>query len=208
MRRFIPLALTAMLAYAAAANAASDPRTVPAFTGVSNSGPLDVTVTVGQAQSVVVSGDDKYVPEVRTEVVNGELQVSMKSHTFSNIHDLRVTIAVPQLTRYTMSGAGSTTLAHLAGDALTIDCSGAGSLKADGQVKSLKLDVSGVGSIDTRALSAQSANVSVSGVGSVKLTATDTLVADVSGVGSLTYYGHPKNVKKSASGVGSVHAGD
>ena len=55
------------------------------------------------------------------------------------------------------------------GDSLDIRFGGAGSLKADGTVKKLKLNVGGVGSIDTRELHADTVDVSVGGVGSVKV---------------------------------------
>jgi hypothetical protein len=44
-------------------------------------------------------------------------------------------------------------------------------------------------------------------VGSVALYASESLNADVGGIGSLTYYGNPKRVSKSVSGIGSVQAG-
>ena len=38
--------------------------------------------------------------------------------------------------------------------------------------------------------------------------ATDTVNAVAKGMGSLTYYGKPKTINKSVSGIGSVSAGD
>lgn len=46
------------------------------------------------------------------------------------------------------------------------------------------------------------------GVGNVKVTARDTLNAVVNGTGKLTCYGKPRNVNKTANGIGSVKAGD
>jgi hypothetical protein len=84
---------------------------------------------------------------------------------------------------------------------------GAGSFKADGNVKNLTLNVGGVGSIDTRELHAESATVHVGGVGSVKVWASTRLDAAVGGVGSLTYYGDPKTVNTSGGGLGSISKG-
>lgn len=208
MSRLALLAYLGLLAPFVDAHAAEQLRTVPAFTSIDNAGPLDVVVNVGQPLSIVVSAPDEYASQVRTDVVGGELRISMKDQSFHNLPEMKVTIGVPALAKFAISGAGGSTLHHVTGDAFGIDCSGAGSVKADGSVRSLTLDVSGVGSIDAKSLVAQTAHASVSGVGSVKVHASDTLVADLSGVGSLTYYGHPRNVTRHSSGVGSVSAGD
>jgi hypothetical protein len=205
-------ALTFSLAAAAAlfavqAQAAEQTRSVGPFTSVSNTGPVSVRIEVGKPQSITVSGKDDLVDDLQTEVVGNELRLHLKrdSVTFNSHHgSLRVTITVPQLTAFSMAGAGETVITHMSGDSLDLHFAGAGSLKADGSVKDLKLDVGGVGSIDTRELHADTATVNVGGVGSVKVWAGTRLDASVGGVGSLTYYGDPKTVNTSGGGLGSI----
>jgi hypothetical protein len=95
----------------------------------------------------------------------------------------------------------------MSGDSLAVRFSGAGNLKAEGSVRNLTLNIGGVGSIDTRELHAESANVNVGGVGSVKVWASARLEASVGGIGSLTYYGDPKIVNTSGGGLGSISRG-
>jgi hypothetical protein len=207
MRRLLLLPLLSLAALAA--HAGEETRTLPAFTTISNSGPISIVVDVGKAQSVVVSGNDEFLAQLKTEVVDGELRVSMKNHRVSgSLGDPKITITMPALTRFAMAGAGAATLTHLSGDSLSVEYSGAGSLKADGKVKNLKLEIAGVGSIDTRRLLAEKVSVDVGGVGNVQVYASDTLDADVGGVGSLTYYGNPRSVHKNAGGIGSISKGD
>ena len=116
-------------------------------------------------------------------------------------------ITLPQLQALRMGGAGQVTLAHVAGDSLDVKFGGAGSLKAEGQVRRLKLDVGGVGTIDTRALHADDVTVNVGGVGSVKVWAGQRLDASLGGVGSLTYYGDPASVNTRGGGLGSISKG-
>jgi hypothetical protein len=196
---------------ALAAHAADQARTVPAFTAISNSGPIiSITIEVGKAQSLTASGSDKFLSLLKTEVVNGELQVSLGEHSVSNasLGEPKLVITVPQLTKFTMAGAGAATITHFAGDSLDVEYSGAGTLKADGKVKTLKLEIAGVGSIDTKELIAQNVSANVGGVGSVKVYASESLDADVGGVGSLKYYGNPHTVHKNAGGIGSISKGD
>ena len=212
MRHALTLSLAAAAAalFAPQAHAAEQTRSVAAFTTVSNTGPVSVHIEVGKAQSVTVSGGDELVGDLLTEVVGNELKVHMRHDTtnFNSHRDsLRVTITVPQLTAFTMAGAGETVITHMSGDSLDVRFGGAGSFKADGSVRNLTLNIGGVGSIDARELHAESATVHVGGVGSVKVWASTRLDASVGGVGSLTYYGDPKTVNTNGGGLGSISKG-
>jgi len=211
MRHVMTLSLaTAAALLALQAQAAEQTRSVAPFTAVSNSGPVNLHIEVGKAQSVVVSGSDDLVADLETTVVGNELKLHMRRDTtnFNRHHDeLNVTITVPQLTAFTMGGAGETTISHMRGDNLEVRFGGAGSLKAEGTVHNLTMHVGGVGSIDTRELHADTATVSVGGVGSVKVWASNSLDASLGGVGSLTYYGDPKTVNTHGGGLGSISKG-
>lgn len=205
MRQLL-LATTLALA-AVAAPAAEQVRTVGPFDSVYNSGPISIEIQVGKAQSITASGSDEFLQRLETEVSGHELRVHL-AHGSDSLHGkAHIVITMPALVRYEMSGAGDSTLTGVHGDALDISVSGAGSLKADGSVKALRLTLGGVGSVDTRELHAQDVHASVGGVGSVKVWASDTLDASVGGVGSLTYYGDPKTVNTSSGGIGSVSRG-
>lgn len=211
MRTVLTLSLAAAAALLTVhAQAADQTRSVAPFTTISNSGPINLVIEVGKPQSVVVSGSDDYLEDLRTEVSGGELRI--KLHNDSHVdnrhwNDMKVTITVPSLTAFTMGGAGQTTLTHFSGDSLDIRFGGAGSLKADGSVKTLKLNVGGVGSIDLRELHADAVDVNLGGVGSVKVWANQSLDASVGGVGSLTYYGEPRQVNTRGGGLGSISRG-
>jgi hypothetical protein len=213
MRRLFlaSLAAWAALAFttAGAADQRSETRPLPPFTTISNSGPISITIDVGKPQSVVASGNEKFLSLLKTDVISGELRLSLREHSVTgSLGDPKITITMPALTRFSMAGAGAAVITHAAGDSLDIEYSGAGSLKADGKVKTLNLQIAGVGSIDARELVAENVRVDVGGVGNVKVYASESLDADVGGVGSLKYYGNPRNVRKSAGGIGSISKGD
>ena len=210
MRHALTFSLAAATLFALQAQAAEETRSVAPFSTISNSGPVNLHIEVGKAQSVRVSGSDELVSDLETDVVGNELRLHVRRDTtsFNRNHDsLNVTITVPQLTAFTMGGAGETTITHMSGDSLEVRFGGAGSFKADGTVKSLVMHVGGVGSIDTRELHAETATVAVGGVGSVKVWASDRLDASLGGVGSLTYYGDPKTVNTNGGGLGSISKG-
>jgi hypothetical protein len=85
---------------------------------------------------------------------------------------------------------------------------GAGRMAINGEVKTFTMKAEGVGEVDAKSLIANDANVTFRGIGDVKVTARNRLDAVVQGMGSVTYYGKPHIVNKSASGIGSVKAGE
>jgi hypothetical protein len=115
---------------------------------------------------------------------------------------------VPSLSRVKVEGAGETLLNKINTDRIDISYLGAGHLAANGKVKYLRLNAKGVGQVDTRKLQADRVDVQFEGVGNISVYAADLLNAVAKGIGSLTYYGHPKKVNKDVSGIGSVKAGD
>ena len=81
---------------------------------------------------------------------------------------------------------------------------GAGDVKARGTANSLTATISGAGDLNLAKLKSASAIVTVSGAGDADVYASDALVAQVSGAGSITYYGKPASVTKSITGAGSI----
>ncbi|MGV7210826.1 GIN domain-containing protein [Oxalobacteraceae bacterium A2-2] len=212
MRRALLSVLLPALAAAtlsASAHAAESERKLPSFIAVNTKGALYLRIEVGQAQSVKVSGDDGQVADLRTEVVDNELNITLPDKKYpSSSKTVRVVVTMPSLARLKMMGAGETVLNKVSGERLDISYLGAGHLEADGSVKYLRLAAKGVGEVDTRKLKAERVDVNFEGVGAVSVYASDTLNAVAKGMGSLEYYGKPKHVNKSVAGIGSVSAGD
>jgi hypothetical protein len=184
-------------------------RTTPAFTSIDLKGPISIDVQAGKAQGITVRGSPKFVALVATEVVDGELRVYLRDTNVKKISgDPRVIVTVPSLRKFSMEGAGETILRDIRGERFDVNYRGAGSMTVAGAVNQLAMQAQGVGEVDARKLIAQNANVNFQGIGSVQIHVSGKLDAQVQGMGELTYYGHPRTVNKSVSGIGSVKAGD
>lgn len=211
MRHSLLLPTLLLPALLLATTAHADQQTRPAgnFDAINARGALNIVVEAGKTASVVVSGSDLFVKQVKTDVSGGELRVTLEDNDGRKIRsgdNARVTITLPALRQFKIAGAGESVLRNIKGDKLTIIYQGAGSLTADGDVKQLDLTVQGVGEIDTKALHAQQVDVKSSGVGHVSVFASERLDAKVKGMGELEYYGKPRSVSKSAQGMGSISA--
>jgi hypothetical protein len=204
----IALALTTALA-ATPALADEQARTAAAFTAIDLRGPISIEVQAGKPQAISVRGSQKFIGMLVTEVVNGELRIYLRDKDVKRMNgEPRVIVTVPDLRRFSMEGAGETVLRDITGERFDLNYRGAGSLEIAGKVKQLTLQAQGVGEVDARRLLAQDADVNFQGIGSVEIYASNRLDARVQGMGELSYYGHPKTVNKSVSGIGSVNAGD
>jgi hypothetical protein len=181
----------------------SEPRSVPEFQGIDLAGVIDVEVAVGRQASVTISGESDLLDKVKTEVKGGVLVISTRPKLPSHSH-LKATVTAPDVTSLVLSGVGDLRASGISNDRLTLDLSGVGSLKAAGSTGSLRVSSSGTGDIAAQNLAAKSSTVMSSGVGDTKIQATQSADVTLSGVGDVTVYGHPQQLKKSRSGVGDI----
>ena len=203
------LATSLLVAAAPLAFAAQESRDLPTFKSITSQGVYRLVVTSGQPQSVVVSGDEGMLTKLSTKVVGDDLVISLPEENHVKWKEkLTITIGVAQLAKLQMEGVGDTSLSQLSGDKFQLHYRGVGSLSASGHVQNFVLDAEGVGTINARDLDAKSVQAHLAGVGSAKVRASESLNATLEGVGSLTYYGNPKQVSKSSDGIGSVRAAD
>jgi len=184
--------------------AARESRSVPAFQGIELAGVIDVQVAIGSPASVEISGEPELLGKVITKVKNGVLVIETKPKLPNNTH-LRATVTAPDLTSLVLSGVGDLRASGIANDSLTLDLSGVGSLKVSGSTGSLRVRASGTGDVSAKDLAAKSSTVVATGVGDTKLQATQSIDATLNGVGDITVYGHPQQIKKSRTGVGDIH---
>ncbi|MDP1980875.1 GIN domain-containing protein [Undibacterium sp.] len=206
MRRLL---LIPALLLSSTAFADEQTRNLPTFKSIKTRSAFSLVVEVGKAQSVQIKGSERFINNVTTEVIGDELVISYKEKNSVKISDnSQVTISIPELSKFKMEGAGKTVLNNLSGTHFALSYEGAGLLVANGKVKTFTLRAEGVGLVETKDLVAEQVDARIEGVGSVSVNARDSLNATVQGIGSLTYYGHPRNVSKSVEGIGSVRAGD
>jgi Putative auto-transporter adhesin, head GIN domain len=190
--------------------AAEQVRKLPAFSSISSDGVFNLKVDVGPTQEVKISSEEINLDQVTTEVVNNELVLSFKNKAkkFKSEEGITVVVSVPSLSKLRIKGVGPTEVKHIKASDFELNYEGVGVVKMEGKVNNLILNAKGVGSVDAKALKSQIANVSLNGVGEVSVYASDTLNANVSGIGSMIYYGKPAHVNKTANGLGKIVQGN
>jgi hypothetical protein len=216
---------TLLLSTSALAADTGSAREVPDFDGVKVSHGLKARVTVGP-KSVRISGDEKQVSQVRTEVVDGKLVVRMeKSSWFGNsTRGIQVTISNPKVTSVEASGGaevdaeasatdtfsaessggGDVSVRNVDAKKVKVDVSGGGELTIKGRADALDGDVSGGAELHARELSLKSLHVEASGGAEVEANPTERIEAEASGGSTVTVDTAPAQREVSTSGGSEV----
>jgi hypothetical protein len=180
----------------------TEKRDLPAFTAIETTGAFEVEATCQKPASFEIEADDNILPLIETEVKGGVLRVTTTKH-YSSRSGVVLRIAIPNLESVRSTGAGKFRILDLKNDTFRIDSTGAATVVAEGQSKSVEISSTGAGKIDAHNLRANKANVRVTGAAGVEVNASDELDVSVSGAGRVTYSGSPK-VTKHISGAGQV----
>ncbi len=207
----------------------TDKRNVGNFDALDIELAADIFVRQGDNSSVEVEGSESVLDRIKTEVKDGKLYVTTQSNwkNWNQFEKIRIYLTTPTLDEVTFSGVGKMTFkGKWVGEKMRLKLEGAhnvdmpdvaltefiatfdgtGSLEVGGKADKAKMTLNGTGNIYASDLVVQYAKCAVNGVGKLECQVKEELVADVSGLGSILYWGDPKNVKSSVSGLGRVRA--
>jgi hypothetical protein len=204
----------------------TETRDVKDFKSVKLSGSADVEIVIGGTYSVEVSAYENLVQHITTRIVDNTLLISTDpviSRTISS--RAKVVITMPDcLTSVSITGSGDislnsafkdlqTLLISGSGDiklktdvnlvTLDVKISGSGDISGSGKVQTLSVQISGSGDINFSDMIAEDVKCSTTGSGDIKVTANNTLKADIMGSGDIIYSGNAR-VESSIKGSGDL----
>jgi hypothetical protein len=180
-------------------------RDLPPFTAVDLGGANDVTLRMGDAQSVTVYADDNLIDLVTTEVRDGTLVIG-NEESFSTVSPMRVEVVAPVFAGVELTGSGTITVSNLDVVDLVALLSGSGVIEAEGKAERLDATLAGSGQLELGDLVARQATAVLAGSGEIRIHATEMLDATVSGVGTIEYAGDPESVTQAVTGSGTITA--
>lgn len=185
------LCATCISAKGSSEDKVSETRSVSAFHSIEVESVAGVYFTQSDTYSLRVEGEKKWVDLTKCTVKDGVLLITWaekgKKKTTKNVNRLSIYISAPDLQEVTFEGVGS------------FNC------KSRLNLKDVKFDIQGVGSLKVADLHARNVKIDLEGVGSGELTVDcDQLDASVEGVGSLTLSGKARSAHISKDGIGSV----
>lgn len=203
-------------------------RPVSGFTKVQLDGIGDLSITMGNTESLVVEADENLLPHIITEVRGGTLIIRMEEDVrlLNMISDVNYTLTAKTLESVELNGLGNIEVAPLNTEALTIILDGSGAITLDelvadglqadlnglgsltvsgGKVTAQQVTLAGAGSYQAGDMVSETASISLTGLGSATVWVTGTLDAELTGAGSLEYYGKPQATVND-TGLGSINS--
>jgi len=203
-------------------------RSVSGYHGVSVSGSIELFLTQGNEESVVIGADDtKWRNRVITEVNDGILHIYLDHKNkiqidWPNSKKIRAYVSVKNIDYLSSAGSGKVhTEGSLKSDKLKVDISGSGNIDAgfavtdltvglsgsanadfSGNAENSDFHISGSGNIRGYDFKTAFCKASISGSGNVKITVTKELSAHISGSGNVVIKGDGMVRDYSSSGSG------
>lgn len=183
-----------------------------------------LVITQGEPVSLQVTAGESVIERLTSDVRDGSLVLSVNRSALARLGTVRYDLVVPSLEGVRVSGSGGVRASGDLGPRLTVETAGSGSVRAEGlTLDRLDVTISGSGSVElaggasrqtvqisgsggyaAERLKSRVADVRISGSGSAALTVTDSLDAEVSGSGSVTYAGGATAVSSRISGSGRI----
>lgn len=186
---------------------------------------MDVFITQGQQEKVVVEIDENLFPLVKVENRSNQLTIGIKDcQNLTNVTEFNVYITIKDLKSIHFAGVGdlkskeTLSLTDLTlkntgvGDiALVLDVShlnvlkqGVGDIKLEGVSDHLEIKNTGVGDVKAKSFMSKRVNLNHSGVGDVEVYAAESIDIISSGVGDVKYYGTAEKVGINSTGIGQI----
>ncbi|MBN1121997.1 MAG: DUF2807 domain-containing protein [Anaerolineae bacterium] len=214
-------------------NVVEEVRPVEGFSRVDFAAYGKLTITQGDAESLVIETDDNLLQYIKTDVVGDTLEIKIDESAFSlrggdaqimkPTDTLNYRLMVDDLSSLEVSGAGLVEVESLdtdqldvllsgAGDIsfdalsannLDVTLTGAGGFEASGDVVNQSVEVTGLGSYRAYDLQSQTAFIEITGAGGANVWVTDRLDVTVTGAGDVNYYGSPE-LSRDVTGGGVV----
>lgn len=181
----------------------TEDRNISEFTKLEVGGAYSIKVICGKEASLTISAEENLLPLIRTSVKGNALKIDTKRN-ISPRKEIVIEITVNELQSLECSGANNINVERINAQDFDVELSGAGNIDLKGETEILHAEISGAGHIDSRELKAKDVYISVCGAANASVYASNFLDASVSGVGSIDYYGNPRNTKTNVSGIGSI----
>lgn len=233
MRRLVFIWIASVLAVTAQAqktvihDANAALRAVSGFHGIEVSSAINLYLSQGDTETVVVSAPDLQLRDrIRTEVVNGILKIWLDYKHFSLGNTrLKAYVSFTTLDKLEASGASDIFVdGVITGNELSLTLSGASDFKGAVNVRELKMDQSGAsdahitgavsgtaviessGASDVKGydLVTQNCNAHATGASDIRITVNKELTADASGASSIYYKGDGTIKESRSSGASQV----
>jgi len=191
-------------------NFISETRNVGSFNAIDASGAVQIELTQQENQSVTVNSLKEYVPNIKTEVVDGVLKVystdnlikprikirigmdsitSINARGASNI-DFTAPFTVKRM-NLTLQGASKADLSFTSAQNLDFNLDGASKIDLQGNADTLKINAAGVSNVDAEGLRTKVVDIEMNGASKADVFASESFNGKAYGASKIVCKGNP-----------------
>ena len=193
------------------------------FTSVRGSAGMDVYLTAGDENKIVVEADENLMPIIKTEIVNGKLKIwadqnisrskSQKVHvTYVKLEGIEASSGADVIGNSVVksefltlkSSSGADLEVDVMAKDLFADVSSGADLKVSGRATKLQAEASSGSDLKARELEVKICEAKASSGADITVHVTDEMVGKASSGGDIKYYGDPTAVSVKDGASGSV----
>ena len=185
----------------------SENRNVPEFTRVVIEGSMDLVITAGEDQSVRIETDSDYLSRVETNVSGDTLYISQEGRRWRN-NEIFVEISVKKIEGLGIEGAADVEIYNIDSDTFELNIDGAGDVTLEGTCGDAVFEINGAGDLDAEDLKCKTVDIQINGAGDADLYASESVIAELNGVGDIEVCGDPDRVRPRIHGLGSFEVRD
>lgn len=196
-----------VFATASLARDATESRDVDEFSRIVIEGAMDLVIEVGGSQSVEVTTDSDYMSRVETRVKGDALYITQEGGRWYS-KDIDIEITVRSLDGIYLEGAADIDATGIDSDRFELNINGAGDITLEGTCGTVVIEINGAGDVDAEDLKCKSVDVTINGAGDVDASASESVKAELNGVGDITIHGDPSHVRPRIHGLGSFEVID
>ncbi|MCA6075629.1 head GIN domain-containing protein [Fulvivirga sedimenti] len=184
-------------------------QSVSAFDEVELSGPINLNITQGGVQSVVIRAEKQLYDPLIVEVDNGTLEVRYPRNVtcFETNVGVWIDITVPDLEKVAISGQSDIiSSGDINLDNLTLDISGEAYISLTGEVNELAFNASGKLEVDNFDLDNNIQYIVVSGEADMDIRCEIELTLVISGAATIRYKGNPQISQNTSGSLNLIDA--
>lgn len=185
----------------------TEEREIEEFSRIEVSGAYNINIVVGDRTSLSIAAEDNLQRFITTEVVNDKLIIK-NTHNILPKRKIIIDISTNDLEEIISSGISNIYAERIDEQNFSVDLRRAGVIELFGKVENFDAYIYGAALLDSKEFFARFVDIDIEGSARAEAYVSEKLTVELSGNGSIDYYGDPLEVVVDNSGVGSVNKKD
>jgi hypothetical protein len=164
--------------------------------------PATANYMPGSGDKLHATGDAQVLAHLR--IRDGVVEMDCRGW-HSRVKDIVITLPGREFRKFTLEGIGKMNLDHLNQASLKVQVAGVATIKANGKVDDLGIDMAGVSNADFSQVTGAKAEVKLAGVSTADIAPTEAAKIEIAGPSTVNLYSNPKELDTDIAGPGQLH---